>query len=114
MNDFDFYLYLIKCKTPQKVSSDIVSRLKRIEKSIFDCDIEEEYYKDKCETLLRMFSNKGENEELKKALIGSLPIGNYAMNTFKYAIRKYVVYMDWFTTIPKNHKREAKSLSLKN
>ena len=114
MNDFEFYLYLIKSKVPKKVCSDIVSRLKRIEKAILDCDIEEEYHKDKCETLLRMFSNKGENEELKKVLIGSLPIGNYAMNTFKYAIRKYVAYMDWFITTPKNHKREEKSLSLKN
>ena len=98
MNDFDFYIYLIKNKTPKKVCSDIVSRLKRVEKSILDCDIEEEYYKDKCETLLRMFSNTGKNEELKKALIGSLPIGNYAMNAYKYAIRRYVVYMDWYAT----------------
>lgn len=98
MNDFDFYIYLIKNKIPKKVCSDIVSRLKRVEKSIIDCDIEEEYYKDKCETLLKLFSNKGNNEELKKVLIGPLPVDSYTISTYKYAIRKYVGYMDWYTT----------------
>lgn len=94
MNEYEFYMYLRKLGTSIKVCSDNISRIKRVEKSIKDCDIDEEYHKDKCESLLNLLKKKGENEDIKKVLIGTLPIGSYTMNTYKYAIRKYVAFME--------------------
>lgn len=94
MNEFDFFIFLEKEGLSRKAASDNVSRLKRIEKAIKDCDIDDEYKKDNCEHLLSLFSNKGENEEMKKVLIGQLPIGSYSLSTFRYAIRKYICFME--------------------
>ena len=97
MNEVDFYIFLRKRNCPKKICSDTVSRLKRVEKCISNCDLDEEYFKDRCANLLSHFERKGENEKIKQVLIGELPIGNYTMNTFRYAIRKYVEYMDEYT-----------------
>lgn len=96
MNEFDFYVYLRNRDVSRKICSDNISRLRRVEKCIADCDLDEEYYKDRCTELLSYFAKKGENDKIKKVLIGNLPIGNYTMNTFKCAIRKYVDFMDEF------------------
>ncbi len=97
MNQFDFYIYLVSHGVPKKVCSDHVSKIKRIEKSIKNCDLDDEYYKDCCSYLLSLFENKGENEKMEKALIGNLPIGKYTLSTFTYSIRKYITFMDDYT-----------------
>lgn len=97
MNEFDFYIYLRKKEVSKKICSDNISRLKRVEKCIANCDLDKEYYKDRCNNLLSYFERKGENDKIKKVLIGNLPVGNYTMNTFKCAIRKYVNFMDEYT-----------------
>jgi len=94
MNENGFYLYLRNLGMSTKVSRDNISRIKRVEKSIKNCDVDEEYLNDRCESLLNLFSKKVEIEEIKKVHIGTLPIGSYTMNTYKYAIRKYVAFKD--------------------
>lgn len=82
--------------------SDYVSRIKRIEHSIRDCDIDEEYANDRCEHLLSLFANTGRNKEMEQYLIGNLPIGKYHLSAFSYAIRKYIMFKDAFSSLRKN------------
>lgn len=96
MLEFEFSIWLLNNNYSRKLSSDYISRLKRIERSISDCDIDEEYYKDKCEFLLSLFKKSGKNEKMASRLIGDLPIGQYYISTYKYAIKKYINFMDWF------------------
>ena len=63
-----------------------------MEYSISNCDLDIEYDKDCCANLLKLFKSKGESAELKKVLIGNLPIGSYMMNTFRYSINKYIEF----------------------
>lgn len=104
MNENGFYIYLRNLGMSTKVSRDNISRIKRVEKSIKNCDIDEDYRLDKCESLMNLFNKKIEIEEIKKVLIGRLPIGSYTMNTYKYAIRKYVAFMDESEEISKNQR----------
>ena len=104
MNDNGFYIYLINLGMSTKVSRDNISRLRRVEKSIKNCDIDEEYRKDKCESLLSLFNKNADLEDINKVLIGTLPIGSYTMNTYKYAIRKYVTFRDDLDKIAKNQR----------
>ena len=90
MNEIDFTLWLKSKSVNNKLCSDYVSRLKRVERSIFNCDLDEEYATDQCKNLLSLFSHAGKNEEMKKRMIGDLPIGKYHLSVFTYAIRKYI------------------------
>lgn len=94
MLEFDFVHYLKQNNTPNKLCSDYVSRIKRIEHAIKDCDIDEEYRKDKCESLLDLFKNSGQNEKMATLLVGDLPIGKYYLSTYKFAIKKYISFLD--------------------
>ena len=58
MNEMDFRIWLSHQDANKKVVSDIVSRLKRIEREITHCDIDVEYRKDECTSLLSLFKNK--------------------------------------------------------
>lgn len=78
----------------KKVQSDLVSRLKRIEREIKCCDIDEHYYNDRCEYLMSLFVNMGINDEMGKYSDVSFPIGKYNMNTFRYALKRYVEFCD--------------------
>ena len=66
MNEVEFRNWLEKKGTKKKVQSDTISRLKRVEKEINRCDIDEQYRNDRCEYLLSLFTNMGNNEEMKK------------------------------------------------
>lgn len=92
MNELDFRTWLSRQNANKKVVSDIVSRLKRIEREITLCDIDIEYRKDECGTLLSLFRNKGINEQMN-ALKTSLPIGKYQLSTYKYALQKYISFL---------------------
>ncbi len=96
MLEFEFAVWLLKNNYSRKVCSDYVSRLKRFEHSISNCDIDEEYYKDRCEDLMSLFKNSGKNEKMASRLIDDLPIGKYYLSTYKYAIKKYINFMNWF------------------
>lgn len=94
MNEVEFRNWLLNNRVDKKVQSDLVSRLKRIEREIEYCDIDEQYRSDKCEYLMSLFSNTGKNSEMKKYSNTNFPIGKYSMNTFRYAIKYYAKFCD--------------------
>ena len=92
MNEVDFRAWLAQNATDKKVASDLVSRLKRLEKEMNHCDIDTEYRSDRCSTLLSYFRKKGLNTEMN-ALNTSLPVGKYQLSTYKYALNKYIAFL---------------------
>ena len=72
MNEIEFRNWLINKGAKTKVAGDTISRLKRIEREIENCDIDEQYRSDKCEHLLAAFLNMGENEDMKKYPYGEM------------------------------------------
>lgn len=94
MNELEFKTWMKKKKIKDKVVGDIISRLKRIEREIENCDIDEQYRSDKCEALLKLFMNNGDNEEMKKYPNTTLPIGKYYMSTYRYAINQYIQFIE--------------------
>lgn len=92
MNEMDFRAWLSRQDTNKKVASDIVSRLKRIEREITHHDIDMEYRKDECCELLSLFKNKGINEQMN-SFETSLPVGNYQLSTYKYALQRYILFL---------------------
>ncbi len=93
MNEIDFNIWLSKNNVPKKVQSDLISRLKRFEREIKNCDIDEQYRNDKCAYLLSLFHNKGLNDEMQRHYDSSLPIGSYQLSTYKYALNKYIEFI---------------------
>ncbi len=92
MNEVEFRNWLLQNNVKRKVQSDIVSRLKKIEREIEDCDLDAQYKTDRCERLMYLFSNMGLNDEMKKYPNAHFPFGKYYMNTFRYAIKCYVSF----------------------
>ena len=92
MNELDFRTWLTEKNVDKKVISDMISRLKKVEKEINHCDLDTEYRSDKGEYILSLFLNKGVNDGMKK-ISPMLPIGKYQLNTYKYAIRKYFCFL---------------------
>ena len=58
MNELEFSQWLSNNDVPKKVQSDIVSRLKRLERINGYFDLDEEYEKDNCDFLFSLFKNK--------------------------------------------------------
>lgn len=94
MNELDFRNWLLKKGRSAKVAGDTISRLKRIEREIENCDIDEQYRSDKCEYLKALFKNQGKNDEMKKYANARFPIGKYHMNTYRYALKQYVQFLE--------------------
>lgn len=94
MNEVEFKNWLIKNGTKSKVASDTVSRLKRIEREIENCDIDEQYRRNKCDYLLKLFLDMGNNDRMKKYPNANFPIGKYYMSTFRYALKQYIQFCD--------------------
>lgn len=94
MNEVEFKNWLSNNQVSKKMQSDLVSRLKRIEREISDCDIDEQYRSDKCERLMSLFSNMGKNPQMEEYPNADFPIGKYTMNTFRHAIKYYVNFCD--------------------
>lgn len=94
MKELDFYNWLMKHNVPKKLCSDYLSRLKRLEHSLFECDLDEEYSKDRCTALFELFYKCGNNEKMANRHIGDLPIGRYHLSTYKYALKKYVEFLE--------------------
>lgn len=94
MNEVEFRNWLGKKGADKKIQCDCISRLKRIEREIENCDIDEQYRSDQCETLLLLLENNGNNEEMKKHPQANLPIGKYYMSTYRLALKKYIQFCD--------------------
>jgi len=95
MNRIDFYLWTLENNIPKKLYTDNLCRLQQIEHCISNCDLDEEYYKDKCQSILELFKNLGKNEKMANRHSGNLPIGKNYLTSYSSAIRKYVLCMDY-------------------
>lgn len=94
MNELEFRQWLSENNINKKVQSDMVSRLKKFERAINNCDIDEQYRNDKCEYLLSLFSNKGLNDSMSEYSNSGLPVGKYQLSTYKHALKKYIEYLN--------------------
>ena len=94
MREVEFKNWMASIDIDHKVQSDIISRIKRIERELDHMDIDEEYQKDKCVELMSIFKKLGKNEKMAKYTNCSLPIGKYSMPTYSHAIRKYIAFRD--------------------
>ena len=94
MNEIEFRQWLSKKDISKKMQSDFISRLKRLEREIGNCDIDEQYRSNKCQYLLSLFSNKGINEDMDKYQNIDLPIGKYHLSTYKYALTRYIQFLE--------------------
>ena len=92
MNELEFRTWLSQQSLKTKVQCDCISRLKKIEREINYCELDEEYHKDKCEYLLSLFANMGRNTEMSKYHNANFPIGKYSMNTYRLALNKYIKF----------------------
>lgn len=93
MNELDFREWLTTMNVPRKVQSDLVSRLKKLQRELNNCDLDECYKQDKCVDLFRIFDNKGINKAMAEYQTARLPIGKYHLSAYKYALRKYVEFL---------------------
>ena len=98
MNEIEFKNWLIQKGFSPKVVGDAVYRLKRVERELDNCDIDEQYCKDKCKYLFSLFSNRGENEEMKKYPNTHLPIGKAYLCTYRHAVKQYIQFKDETTS----------------
>lgn len=94
MNEVEFRNWLSRNGVKPKIVGDTISRLKRIEREIENCDIDEQYRSDKCEHLLNLFLNMGNNDEMKQCPNAQFPIGKYYMSTHRHAIKQYIQFCD--------------------
>lgn len=93
MNEIDFRIWLLRTNANKKVISDMISRLKRIEKEINHCDIDAEYHSDKCVSLLSYFSKDGINAQMQ-TIKTELPVGKQQLSAYKYALNKYIKFLN--------------------
>ena len=91
MDEINFKNWLATGKTAKKTQSDCVSRLKRVEREL-KIDLDKRYKKTKLEDILRAFSQKGENDEMKKFGDVNLPIGKNYMGTYRYSLNEYIKF----------------------
>ena len=98
MNEVEFRNWLKDNDKKPKMISDCISRLKRIEKELNHCDLDKEYHSDRCEFILSVFANMGENDNMKKYPNTNLPIGKYYMSTYRHALKQYIAFLDTFTS----------------
>lgn len=94
MNEIDFRNWLARSGKSKKVQSDIVSRLKAIQREMGNCDIDAEYEYNKCETLFKAFEGKGINNTMKQYGSVNLPVGQYTLSVYRYALRIYVQFLE--------------------
>lgn len=94
MNEVEFRKWLSQKNIKIKVQGDCVSRLKRIERELGHCDLDEQYRNDRCKFLLDVFLNMGLNENMKKYPNANLPIGKYYMSTYRHSLKQYVEFCD--------------------
>lgn len=91
MLEIEFKAWLINNGDREKITSDHISRIKRLERELNHCDIDEEYKKDKCTYIISLFKNKGINKCMEE-YNSKLPIGKYYLASYVYSIRKYLEF----------------------
>lgn len=97
MDVINFRIWLRNKGCSNKVLSDNISRLKRLEREIEKCDIDEQYRNDGCEYLFNLLNNNGVNKEMQKYPNTNLPIGKRYMSTYRLALKKYIAFLEDIT-----------------
>lgn len=92
MNELEFRIWLDQNNYSKKMQSDIVSRIKKLERANNFTDIEETIKIDNGLYLLSIFRNKGINDDMAKLNASYLPIGKYQLSTYKYAVKLYLKF----------------------
>ncbi len=92
MNEMRFREWMAQKNINRKVQSDLISRIKKVEKEFNYCDIDKEYTKDECKYILGLFQKKNYN-----SLIADFPNSAFAnpqknLNTYRHAINKYISF----------------------
>lgn len=97
MNTVGFSNWLLSKGHNKKTASDIVSRLKRINKEILYSDlhtnIDEQYNLDLCKGLLNLLSRDKDNKNnvLRNT---NLPINKHEISNYKTSLNKYLKYLE--------------------
>lgn len=97
MNTVGFSNWLLSKGHNKKITSDIVSRLKRINKEILYSDlhtnIDEQYNLDLCKGLLNLLSRDKDNKNnvLRNT---NLPINKPEISNYKTSLNKYLKYLE--------------------
>lgn len=86
-----------------RVVINLCSRLNKLQ-HVLDLDIDKEYEHDQCKYLLSLFSNRGDNPQMKYHLFGDLPIGRESIHPYKTALNKYVNYKNQLSVETKHSK----------
>lgn len=94
MREVDFYNWLKEKDTSSKSCSDFMARIKKVERCLRNCDLDEEYKKDGCVSLLELFNKTGRNIEMHQRHLGGLPIGDYHLASYKYSVNKYIDFLN--------------------
>ena len=94
MDDINFRKWLKDNGISKKMQSDIVSRIRKLERALGNCDVDEQYRHDKCAFIFSLFKNKGENIRMNVYKNVDLPIGKYELSVYKYALNKYVKFIE--------------------
>lgn len=94
MNEVEFRNWMSQKGVKHKVQSDCISRIKRVERELNHCDMDEFYRNDKCEYVMSLFINMGQNDGMKAYPDADFPIGKYYMNTYRHAIKKYIQFCE--------------------
>ena len=90
----EFKQWLSKKGVSDKVQSDYVSRIKRIEKELKPLLVDQEYEKDKCKSIIAIFDNRGFNKRMEKFHDITFPLGSSQMNSFRLVLNKYVEFRE--------------------
>lgn len=94
MDEMNFRKWLSSQQISSKIQTDLVSRTKRVERTLKNCDIDEQYRNDKCTYLLSLFENRGINDNMKSIGEVDLPIGKHQLYVLKSALKKYIEYIE--------------------
>lgn len=97
MDEIGFRNWLTASNKSKKVQGDIVSRLKTLQRELGCCDLDDEYKRDYCNKIFSALENKGENDIMKSFGEVKLPIGQFSLSVYRYALRTYLKYLDSLT-----------------
>ena len=92
MNENEFREWLKSNGKNKRVIGDSVSRMRTLQREL-GVNLENEYKKDKCETIMRALTiDKGENDIMKQYGAVSLPIGKFTLGAYRYSLKNYISY----------------------
>lgn len=94
MDEIGFRNWLTQNGFSKKLLSDNISRLRRLEKELNLCDIDEEYRRDRCDNIKLILKKRGMNAEMQEYMPNKLPIGKTYIATYSHALKNYLKYKE--------------------